>query len=1122
MSEQFRHLTPEHKAALLKRLQQARLNKAVASHNTLRARPHGHELPLLSFAQQQLWLHERIAGAAFWQMPQTLYAVPLAMRVRGPLDEHALERSIQAIVQRHETLRTTFILRDGQPRQQIAATQTVSLTHVTLSADLAPDDLHAVIQSTANQPFDLEHGPLLRVTLFHLGTQEYLLLVTFHHVACDGWSRGIFFQELTLIYDAAVNHAADPGSVLPPLPVQYADYALWQREQQAYFAEQLQYWQQHLAGAPSHLELPTRGPRPPLQTFAGARMPLSLAGTALEKLKQLCQSEGCTLFVGLLAFYALLLMHYSQQRDLVIGVPIAHRTQSEIENLIGFFVNTLALRIDLSGEPDFRELLRRVRDLALQGFAHQDVPFEHVVEAMSGTRNLSHAPLFQASFVLQNVPMSPVTLAGLEIAPYEVDSGVSLFDLTLSLTETFEGLTGYFEYNRDLFSAETMTGMADHWHTLLAGVLAKPHVSVNRLPLLTSAEEQQLLTWHTSPHVTTETCLHRLFEARVARTPDAVAVSANGVELTYAQLNARANQVARALRRRGVSLDGPVGLFMERSLDLLAGLLGILKAGSGYLALDPAYPQARLTFMMQDAAITHLLTQEHLLTRLPDAVPDVLCLDRDWPDCAREAPENLDLPLPGSNLACILYTSGSTGQPKGIQLPHAGAVQYCVALAAEMKLTSSDRFLQRSTINFDMAIHEIFLPLLVGGTLIFASAAELLPGEEMAQFIRNQQITVCFFPPSALSVLPNDLPLVRVVQSAGEPCTEKIANRWADKHQLFNGYGPTECSIASTSAGPLAADRKPVLGHAFAGKRLYVADEHLNLVPIGVPGELYIGGPYLARGYLNRPDLTAERFLPDPWSAMPGGRMYCSGDLVSTLPDGTLDFLGRRDYQVKIRGYRVELEEIEAHLLQHPAIRACVVTAPTDDQGIRNLVAYVCMQPGAEINAGGLRGFLQQRLPEYMVPTIYVPLEQIPTNANGKVDRRALPDAMQGHLPATPRYVAPAEPDEQRLAEIWQEVLGARRVGLHDNFFDLGGHSLRLVQLQDRIQQTLQQPITLLELFQYPTISSCLGFLRQRTQDTPMPEAKRTIQEQEGRVRQQQRLALSRQRERKQDEHHRL
>ena len=813
----------------------------------------------------------------------------------------------------------------------------------------------------AQRPFDLARGPLLRVCLLKLGEEDHGLLVTMHHIVTDGWSMGVFVRELSALYQAFSTGRPSP---LAGLPIQYADFAAWQREwlQGAVLEGQLGYWQEQLAGAPGLLELPTDRPRPAVQSSRGASAAFALEAELTQGLKALSQRARVTLFMTLLGAFMVLLARYSRQEDIVVGSPMANRTHSQTEGLIGFFVNTLVLRADLSGDPPFEELMGRVRRVALEAYAHQEVPFERVVEALQPERSLSHSPLFQVLFALQTAPVGESVLPGLSLSPLTLERVTAQFDLSLELSEAEGRLVGVWEYSTELFEAATIERLGAHFQTLLEGIVADPKRRLSELPLLPEAEWRQVVVeWNaTEAEYPKERCIHQLFEAQVERTPEAVAVAFEDEWLSYRALNARANQLAHHLQGLGVGPEVLVGICLERSLDLVVGLLGVLKAGGAYVPLDPSYPQERLAFMVEDARPKVLLTQQHLLGTLPKH-STVLCLDTDWQLIARESQEDPTNLTSSLNLAYVIYTSGSTGRPKGVAIMHGNVTNHNTTQAKNFGLCSEDRALQFASISFDAAVEEIFPTWLSGATLIVRSAGPLATGKEFLQFIQEQQLTVLNLPTaywhewvheSSLSnaSLP---PCLRLVVVGGEKALAENFAKWRRllDHEVawINTYGPTEATVVTLlyqlDASAWADDQSDIpLGRPLANTQVYVLDSYLNPVPIGVPGELYIGGAGLAQGYLNRPELTAERFIPHPFSEVSGKRLYRTGDVARYRPDGNLEFLGRLDHQVKVRGFRIELGEIEACLGRHPGVQEVVVLAREDSPGEKRLVAYVVAQ----------------------------------------------------------------------------------------------------------------------------------------------------------------------------------
>jgi amino acid adenylation domain-containing protein len=1069
----------------------------------LRPAPRAGALPL-SFAQQRLWFLDQL------QPHSPVYNVPAAVRLAGPLDLAALKRSISAIVRRHEALRTTFAILDGRPVQVIAAALALPLPLVDLGALAAPARPAAAQQLAtreAQHAFDLAHGPLIRVTLLRLGPTEHVALLTLHHIVADGWSMGVLIGEFGALYAAFRQGAPTP---LPELPIQYADYTLWQRQwlHGALLERQLSYWTDHLAALPT-LHLPTDRPRPARQTFHGTTLPVKLGAELSQALLALSRAEGATLFMTLLALWQVLLMRYSGQIDLAVGAPIANRTRPALEGLIGCFVNTLVLRGDLSGEPSFRETLRRVREVCLTAYAHQDLPFEQLVEALQPARDLSRHPLFQVLFALQNAPLGVLELPDLVFELLPLSGATTKFDLSLALFEGPAGLEGVLEYCTDLFDASTITRLLGHLRMLAEGIVADPARALIDLPLLTAAARQQLLVdWNATPADDPQALVvHQLFEAQVARTPDAVAVVCATVHLSYHGLNVRANHLAHHLRHLGVAPDVRVGLALERSLEQVIALLGILKAGGAYVPLDPAYPAERLRFMLQDAQLPLLVTQHSLTAKLPAAD-----MARVWLDQAawlrrptqRENPVNH---VAVDHLAYVIYTSGSSGQPKGTLLTQRGLGNIALDQARRWQVQAESRVLQFAALSFDAATSEIFMTLLGGATLCLGASDALLPSPALLQLMDAQAITTVTLPPSALAVLPPAaLPRLRTLIVAGEACPPELVARWAAGRQFINAYGPTEATIAACYAVCSPDGRTPLIGRAFANVQLYVLDARGQPVPLGVSGELYIGGVGLARGYLNRPDLTAARFVPNPFvderrttQAEGSGlsyvlrpasntRLYRTGDRVRYRPDGRLEFLGRVDQQIKLRGYRIELGEIAAVLVQHPAVCDAVVLAREDAPGDLRLVAYVVprgderrrsndastapssvQRPASVIPE--LRAFLHARLPDYMIPAIFVLLAALPLTPSGKIDRQALPapDAIPSGQEAG--FVAPRTPIEDLLAQIWATLLRLERVSIHDRFFDLGGHSLLATQVIARVQAAFGVELPLRSLFETPTIA---------------------------------------------------
>jgi amino acid adenylation domain-containing protein len=1034
------------------------------------------ELPL-SWAQARLWFLDQLL-----EDETASYNIPAAVQIIGNLNVDVLNRAIAEIVQRHEILRTYFQQVNGTPVQVIDPSATVSIPVVDLQK-LPENEQSTVVQQLVTEeaklPFDLSVGIGLRVKLLRLGSQSHVLLVTMHHIICDGWSIGIFIQEFSTLYQAFLLGEPNP---LPPLPIQYTDFAVWQRQWLSgeVLEAKLHYWKQQLADAPSLLKLPTDRARPPVQTFQGSSIARAIDTDLTQKLKKLSQKAGVTLFMTLQAAFATLLSRYSGQDDVSIGTPIANRNRKEIEPLIGFFVNTLVLRTRIEGNPSFVELLKQVQQVALDAYAHQDVPFEQVVEALQLERNLSHTPLFQVMFVLQNAPMGKLELPEMSLTPVQIESLTAKFDLTLAMEETPEGLIGTWEYNSDLFDADTIARMALHFQNLLEAVVAFPSQPVGSLPLLTDSERHKLLVeWNnTQTDYPACKCIHQLFEEQVQRTPDAVAVVYSEQQLTYSQLNSRANQIAHYLQALGVGADVLVGICVERSLEMIVGLLGILKAGGAYVPLDPHYPGERLSYMLSDSQVSVLLTQQHLLEMLPSSEAKVICLDSENEVIAKYSQQNPATEVKADNLAYVMYTSGSTGLPKGVSVIHRGVVRL-VKETNYVSLSAAEVFLQLASISFDASTFEIWGSLLNGAKLVVIPIQK--PSlEELGCAIRKYQVTTLWLTASLFRLMVDerleDLKPVRQLLAGGDALSVTHVQKLLleiGQCKLINGYGPTE-NTTFTCCFPMTGQTKigstVPLGRPIANTQVYILDRHLQPVPIGVTGELYVGGAGLARGYFNRPELTQEKFIPNPFSNEPFSRLYKTGDLARYLPDGNIEFLGRIDNQVKIRGFRIEIAEIESVLALHHEVLEAVVIVQEDQPGNKCLVAYIV--PGSNPpTTSELHRFLKQKLPDYMIPSAFVMLDALPLTDNSKVNRRALPIPGASIPQLSQTFGASLTPAEELLTEIWTEVLGVENIGIYDNFFDLGGHSLLAAQLISRIRQAFELELPVRYVFQSPTVA---------------------------------------------------
>ncbi len=1027
------------------------------------------ELPL-SYAQQRLWFLAQL------EPNSPFYNMPAVVRLEGQLNVEALQQSFNEIISRHEALRTNFQTREGQAIAVISEAMSLTLPVFDIS-DLSLNQQEAEVKKQAykeaQKPFDLKDDLLLRVKLLRLGKEEYIILLTMHHIVSDGWSIGVLVRELATLYQAFCDRQPSP---LPALPIQYVDFAAWQRQwlQGEVLKTQLSYWLKQLENAPKVLELPTDYPRPAIQTFRGSTYSFQLSDKLSFALNKFSQRQGSTLFMTLLAAFKTLLWRYTDSEDIVVGSPIANRNRSEIEGLIGFFVNTLVLRTNLAGNPSFEELLKRVREVALGAYVHQDLPFELLVEELQPERDLSHTPLFQVMFVLQNAPMSALELPGLTLSPLESNSDSAKLDLTLYMTETAEGLIGNLEYNTDLFEESSIQRMAAHLQMLLEGIVANPQQRLSELTLLTEFERHQLMVeWNNTEVEYPQQCIHQLFEAQVEKTPDAVAVVFGEEQLTYEELNSRANQLAHHLQDLGVKPEVLVGICVERSLSMVIGLLAILKAGGAYIPLDPSYPQERLAFILEDAQASVLLTQASLVEAMPQHKAQVVCLDAHWHYIAQQSKENLFSEVTPDNLAYVIYTSGSTGKPKGVMIKHASTVAMLDWANTTFDLEAKKGVLASTSICFDLSVFEIFVPLSCGGKVILIENALYLP-----TLPKSENVTLINTVPSVISQLLRNggIPTsVKTVNIAGEPLHNQLVQELYQQEniqQVFNLYGPSEDTTYSTFAWiQKGSSNTPPIGRPIHNTQIYLLDKNYQPVPVGIPGMLYLSGAGLARGYLNKPGLTADKFIPNPYTNQPGERLYKTGDQARYLPNGEIEYIGRIDYQVKVRGFRIELGEIEALIHQYPAVQETVVVVGEDSGDSKRLVAYVVPQTEQTLTVSKLRDFLESKLPSYMIPGTFVIIEALPLTPNGKVDRKAL-SALDTIRPESEEtFVAPQTLVEKQLANIWMQVLSLENIGINDNFFELGGHSLLATQVTSRINKIFDVELPLRQFFELPTIA---------------------------------------------------
>jgi amino acid adenylation domain-containing protein len=1060
----------------------------------------GH-LPL-SFAQQRLWfLHQ-------FEPDSSSNNMPVVVRFTGALNIPALEQSLNALVHRHEVLRTHFPEMNGQPTQVIASDIELNLPTIDLQK-ISPDqrDREALRIATeeAHRPFDLANGPILRLLLLRLSNDEHLLVWNMHCMICDGASSDVFYRDLTALYRAFSTGQPSP---LPELPVQYVDFAHWQRQwiQGEVLASQVSYWKRKLEGASTVIQLPTDHPRPPLiQTYRGARSARMLPKSLNISLNSLSQELGGTLFMTLIGAFETLLHRYSQQNDILISFASAGRGQVETEGLVGFFSNTLIQRINFDKDPTFRGLFNRVREASLEAYIHQDLPFEKLVEELPPELSNSRSPLFQVKFAL-NPPwsngrgMASVNLPDLNITSLfgYIYHGKTKYDLILVIREQDEGLGIVFDYNADLFEANTIARLLGHFEVLLKGIVANPDEKISNLPLLTSSEQQQILQeWNKSDVPIPENCIHQLFESQVKQSPNAIAVVCQDRQLTYRELNNRANQLAHYLKACGVGPETLVALCMERSPEMLVGMLGTLKAGGAYIPLDPSLPHQRQVFKLRNAQVTLGLTQSHLRDSIDNCGAKLICIDTDWEEISQHSTDDLSNSVTVENLAYVIYTSGSTGEPKGAMITHRGMVNHSLAVSKVFELTPHDRVLQFSNISFDIIVEEIFPTLLSGGTLVLPPPEIYTSITSFLKAISKETITAINLPTAfwhelvnGISFLEQSLPQsLRLVVVGGEKVSKSTYWKWRSLVGTFprwlNTYGPTETTVTATIFDPLSAsanlhpDAEVPIGQAISNLQTYVLDRNLKLSPVGIAGELYIGGAGLSRGYLNRPDITEKRFIPNPFSENPQARLYKTGDTARYLPDGNLEFIGRVDFQIKIRGFRVEPIEIETQLEQYAKVKQAVVLCQQTPTGEKSLVAYLAVNDEQTFDLEELRSHLQQRLPAYMMPNCFAILESLPLTPNGKIDRRALIN-FEITKKRIEKFIAPSDEVEQKLVNIWEELLGHSDIGIHDNFFELGGNSLLSVRLVSEIEKLFNYHLPLSAFFQINNISEIAQWIREK------------------------------------------
>lgn len=1049
------NMTPDERRALLARLLQ---EKARAAREARTTAP-------LSYGQTALWFTHQMDPSS------PAYNVAFAASVHSEVDVAAVGRAFQTLVDRHPSLRTTFHAPEGKPQQVIAGGADLDFVQID-AAGWDDATLQARVDEGYKMPFDLEHGPLLRVFLFTRGPADHVLLVALHHIVFDGWSMGILLDEFQALYRAACQNTT---VTLPPLQHGYTDFTTWQSELLNSPAGQKlrDYWHGKLAGTLPLIDLPLDRPRPAVQTFHGATHEIQLSHALVQQLRALAKAEHTTLYAVLLSAFYVLLHRYSGQDDLIVGTPMVGRSRAEFQRTIGYFISPVALRADLAGAPSFRVLLGQVRQLVLEALEHQDYPFSRLVEELQPRRSPDRSPIIEVMFNLQQTQRlgsiadrmvvhggsAEQAVGELNLERFHLSQEDGQFDLTLLMFDAGEDIFGGLKYNPDLFDASTMTRMGTHYMRLLESLCADPATSIDALPMLTETELSQLAAWNATDAPYPSGCLHDLIVAQAARTPDAIALTCEGETLTYAELDQQSNRLAHLLRERGVGPNVLVGVLVDRSLEMMVALLGVLKAGGAYVPLDPGFPAERLAFMLEDSHAPILLTQKGLARRVPTSNAQVLFID-----AARlfaDQPANAPTPLAGpEDLAYVIFTSGSTGKPKGVQIPHRAVVNFMISMAQTPGLRADDVLAAVTTLSFDIAALELFLPLTVGARVAIVEREVAGDGAALAEVLEEEGATVMQATPVTWRLLLAakwQPPAHFKALCGGEAMPPQLAARLLELDlELWNMYGPTETTIWSTVQRITDGAAPILIGRPIANTQAYILNAALQPAPIGAVGALYLGGDGLAKGYLNRPELTAERFTANPFSATPGSKIYDTGDLARYLPDGTLEVLGRSDHQVKVRGFRIELGEIESALVRFDGVREAAVTTHPDPRGDQRLVAYLVVGDGqARPGAGELRTFLKTTLPDYMLPSAFVFLDNLPLTANGKVDRRALlaPDAVQAR--GDERFTPPTTQTEQAIAAVWRELLGLDRVSVYDNFFDLGGHSLIAVEALTKLNQQM-------------------------------------------------------------------
>ncbi len=1091
ISERISSLTPEQRALLESRLKKKGLQAPQSPDIIPRRKERDSIYCPASIDQERLWFIEQL------QPGNTAYNIFTASRIRGLLNVEVMERVVNELIQRHEAFRTTLQAVDGLPVQVIAPELKLKLTPVDLQSFSEEERFDEALRLTTEDfalPFELAKGPLVRVGLLRLAEDDHVLHVNMHHTITDRWSGAVFEKELVTLYQA---FAMGQPSPLPELPIQFADYAVWQRERMhsETYRNELAYWKEKLTGAPFVIDFPTDYARPPIQNFNGERVYVNYPRSLLDGLKELSRREGVTMFMTIMAAYNVLLHRYTRQEDILVSAPIGNRIRPETENIVGYLLNLLILRSDLSGNPTFRDLLKQEQEVCIGAFAHQELPFGKLVQELKPKQDPSRNPIAQVAFLYLDFPeTTSMEFLGLTARHIDIDNGASRFDITLSMTETSEGFTVSIEYITDLFSRERMERMAQHLEILLGAIIANPNARISELSMLSNEETRQLRDqWNDTAKIFPQTSfVQDLFESHAARQTEATALLREDEKISYGELNRRANQFAGHLQSLGVGAEMRVGVLLERSPEMVAALLGTLKAGGVYVPLDPQYPRERLGFMMEDARVSVLITQAGLHEKLPPHQAIIVDLETSRAGIEQESVENLKLRIDPEQVAYIIYTSGSTGRPKGVLVEHRQLLNTLQAGEAALNFTHDDCMPCLAPFCFDISLFELLIPLVTGGRCLLASGREALDASAATKVL--EEATVIHAVPSLMRRLMSfavenqsgNYAHIRQLLVGGDAVPPELIeemHRAIPTAQVTVLYGPTEATMICASSA-VARERKPshqLVGRPLSNTVIRLLDERGNLVPVGIDGELCIGGASVARGYLNRHELTAQKFVPDPFSVDASARLYRTGDLGRYLPDGTIIFTGRIDGQVKVRGFRIELGEIESALKEHDEIRECIAVTREDTPGDKRLIAYlVAATPeGSALNTSELRGFLKERVPEYMLPSAFVFLEKLPLTPNGKVDKKALPAPDTERPELDTAFIAPETPTEQRLAAIWTGLLGIDRAGLSDNYFELGGDSLLATQLASQIRKVFEVELPLTDLFQHPTLAELSAIIEE-------------------------------------------